>query len=79
MLLNIIKPKEFEAPPVEMNQIAQTSVLFSRRRAALEARDREGAKILKQSKSLGKPDFVTDQITTERLEAEMGIVEKEGT
>ena len=79
-LLEILRPKVVEAAPIEINQIAQTSALFSRRRAALEAKDREEAKILKQSTNLGKPDFVTDKTTTERLEAELGIEkeEKEG-
>jgi hypothetical protein len=72
-LLDIIRPKVVEAAPIELNQIQQTSALFSRRRSALEQRDREDAKILKQAVHLGKPDFVTDQITTERLEQELGI------
>lgn len=76
MLLNIIKPKEYEAPLIEMNQVATSSALFSRRRAALEAKDREEAKILKQSTNLGRPDFVTDDVTTKRLETELGIEEK---
>jgi|SRR5665213_539271 len=79
-LLDILKPKTYEAPPVELNQIATTSAIFGRRRAALEAKDREEAKILRSSKNLGKPDFITDSITTERLEHELGIseAEKEG-
>ena len=35
-LVSIVKPKEVEAPPVEINQIQASSALFSRRRAALE-------------------------------------------
>jgi hypothetical protein len=79
-LIQILKPSVSEAPPVEINQIATTAALFSRRRAALEAKDREEAKILKSSKNLGRPDFATDDITTERLEHELGIseAEKEG-
>ena len=79
-LLEILKPKTYESAPVELNQIASTSAIFGRRRAALEAKDREEAKILRSSKNLGKPDFTTDSITTEQLEHELGIseAEKEG-
>lgn len=77
-LVNILQPKVVESAPIEINQLQQTSALFSRRRAALEAKDREDARILKQSTNIGKPDFVTDKITTERMEAELGIEEKEG-
>lgn len=71
-LLSIIRPKVYEAPAVELNPVIQTSGLFSRRRAALEAKDREEAKILRNSTNLGKPD---DSIA--KLETELGIEEKE--
>ena len=47
-LLNIINPKVVEAQPQEIQPVVQTSALFSRRRAALEIRDREEAKILRR-------------------------------
>ncbi len=72
VLLGIIKPKVYEAPAAELNPVMQTSALFSRRRAALESKDREEAKILRSSTVLGKPD---DRLAT--LENELGI-EKEG-
>ncbi|SRR6266567_1605805 len=77
-LLNILQPKAIEAAPIELNSIQQSSALFSRRRAALEAKDREEAKILRNSTSLGKPDFVNNdnESSTNQLEEELGI-EKE--
>jgi hypothetical protein len=60
-----------------MNQIAQSSALFSRRRAALEARDRQEAQILSEKKHLGVPDKLRD-ISVEGLEKELGVEEKEG-
>jgi hypothetical protein len=76
-LLDIVKPKTYEAPPVELNQIAQSSALFSRRRAALEERDRQQAAILKQSKNLGKPDGVdiNSSKSIDELEKELQINE----
>lgn len=71
-LLNIIKPKVYEAPAQELAPVMQTSALFSKRRAALEAKDREEARILRSSTNIGKPD---DKI--EKLESELGIAEKE--
>jgi hypothetical protein len=69
-LLQILNPKVQEAAPVEVNQIAQSSALFSRRRAVLEARDREEAKIKKMSPNIGKPDNLKD---INELEKELGI------
>lgn len=84
-LLDIVKPKIFEAQPVELNQIAQSSALFSRRRAALEQRDREEAKILIEKKHLGVPDKlrevspvpITGANSVESLEKQLGVEEKE--
>lgn len=73
-LLSIIKPKVIEAAPIELNQIQQSSAIFSRRRAALEVRDREEARILQEAKHLGKPDDKLVEINN--LEHELGI-EKE--
>ena len=69
-LLEILRPKVAEAAPVEINQLQQSSALFSRRRAALEAKDREEAKILRNSTVLGKSD---DNIA--KLEKELGVEE----
>ncbi len=74
-LLNILQPKVVESVPVELNPVTQTAGLFSRRRAALEAKDRHDAQILAGSKSLGKPDIEALKNINE-LEAELGI-EKE--
>ena len=75
-LLDIIKPKTVEAAPVELNQIAQSSALFSRRRAALEAKDKAEAQILRNSTALGKPDIEATKNINE-LERELGV-ESEG-
>lgn len=78
-LLNIIHPKVVEQPVVELSPIQQTSGLFSRKRAVLEQRDREEAKILRQSKNLGVPDNIkVSEVSTkiEELEHELGIEEK---
>ena len=72
-LLNIIKPKVYEAPSQEIVPIVQAGGLFSRRRAALEARDREQAKILQEAKHLGKPDNLKD---ISKLEEGLGIEEE---
>lgn len=80
-LLSIIKPKAYEAPTVELNPIIQTSGLFSRKRAAMEAKDREEARILRQSTNLGKPDDMLREVGKDsilsKLETELGIEEKE--
>jgi hypothetical protein len=67
-LINIVNPKTIEAAPVEINPISQTSTLFSKRRAALEARDRIEAQILAEKKHIGVPDK-----SIENLEKELGI------
>lgn len=80
-LLSIIHPKIVEQPVIEMNPVIQTSGLFSRRRAALEERERQEAKIIREGKHLGKPDNlkdierVSEDVTN--LEKELGIEEKE--
>lgn len=75
-LLNIIQPKVIpEQPVVEMNSLQQTSALFSRRRAALEASERESAKIVKSSTNLGKPDGIKE---IEKLEKELNVEEEKG-
>lgn len=73
-LLSIIKPKTFETVPVELNPVTQTAGIFSRRRAVLEAKDREEARILQEGKHLGKPD--DKLVLIEKLEKELGVEEK---
>jgi hypothetical protein len=74
-LVAIVKPKEIEAPPVEINQIAQSSSLFSRRRAALEEADRVKAKIEAEKKFVGLPDYLkdVDDKGITKLERELGV------
>jgi hypothetical protein len=80
-LINILQPKIVEIQPVEINPVAQSSALFSRRRAALEAKDREEAKILAMKQHVAVPDIKlgnakgTDP-TVESLEQELGVEEK---
>lgn len=76
-LLSIVRPKVYEAPPVEMQPLANTAGLFSRRRAVLEERDRLAAKTLVESKNIGKPDNLKDIEPIAKLEEELGITEKE--
>src|SRR6266511_880053 len=75
-LLSIIKPKVYEAPPQELVPVVNTSGLFSRKRAALEARDREEARILSQGQNLGRPNESLKDI--EKLEQELDVSEIEG-
>jgi tRNA/tmRNA/rRNA uracil-C5-methylase (TrmA/RlmC/RlmD family) len=76
-LLNIINPKVVEAAPVEINSIIQTSGTWARRRAALEAKDREEAKILAHSKNVGRPDSVVTNVDNiSQLEKELGVEEE---
>lgn len=74
ILINIFQPKPIEAAPIEYNQIQSSSALFSRRRAALETKDREEARILKSSTHLGKPDIAPTKNINE-LEKELGVDE----
>jgi len=67
-LLNIINPKVIEAAPVEVKPFNQSAGLFSKRRAAKEEADRQEAKILKESKFIGRSDDVIS-----KLENELGI------
>jgi hypothetical protein len=80
-LLSIVHPKVIEQPVVELNPVIQTSGLFSRRRAALEERGRQEAKIIKEAKHLGQPDALKNVANVakdvENLEKELGIEEKE--
>ena len=84
-LVSIVKPKTVEAAPVEIAPVQQSSALFSRRRAALEEKDRQEAFIIAQQKHLANPDSkfarntapitgaINDQI--QQLEKELGVEE----
>ena len=82
-LVSIMSPKAVESPPVEINQIQQSSALFSRRRQALEERDRQEAKILSERKNVGLPDNMrytsgtNVPVSINELERELGVDEKE--
>ncbi len=82
-LLRIVSPKAYETPPaVEINPVIQTSGLFSRRRQALEERDRQEARILAEKKHVAMPDIINpnkDNIlnSISKLEDELGVMEKE--
>ena len=79
ILIELIKPKTMESVPVEIQPVAQSSALFSRRRSALEAQDRERARILKEGRNIGQPDNIikpTAHQTIDELEKELGVVEE---
>ena len=78
-LISILKPKEIEAAPIEVNPLQQTATLFSRKRAMLEERDRLAAKTYKDSTNIGKPDIPQQVITSaiDKLEQELGVTEGE--
>lgn len=70
-LLNILQPKVVESAPQEIVPLIQAGGTFARRRAALETRDRESARIINESKNIGRPDSI------EKLEKELGVNEIE--
>src|SRR6266704_179704 len=77
ILIEIVKPKTYETPAVEIQPIQQTSALFSRRRTALEAQDRERARILQEGRNIGPPDNIIKTAaakTIDELEEELGVV-----
>ena len=87
-LLSIVKHKEVEQAPVEIAPVQQSSALWTRRRAALEEKDRQEAFIIAQAKHLAKPDRMPvrpadsvhiDNIgipqSVEQLEKELGVEE----
>lgn len=82
-LLNIVKPKVFEAPVKHIEPLAATGMTFARRRAALESRDKEVARTMRDSKFVAAPDGVKVSSlkplsvtqTTSELEEELGINE----
>ena len=77
-LLSIIKPKEYEASPIAIEPIVTTAGLFSRRRAALEAKDRHEAQILREKKYVAIPDNEIEEANKkiEELESELGVKEE---
>lgn len=79
-LMAILKPAVYEAPATVLEPIATTAGNFARRRAILEAKDREEASVIKNSKHLAKPDSVLADkknisivSSIENLEAELNI------
>ena len=83
-LVRIVSPKVTEAAPQEIAPVAQSSMLFSRRRAALEEKDRQEAFIIAQKKHLAIPDLpsnpratgvITNIQSVEELEKELGVEE----
>lgn len=73
-LLNLIKPKTYESPAIELQPSAPVGNLFSQRRKALEARDREAARVLRDSTVIGKSDDqLKDLGNIENLEKELEI------
>lgn len=76
-LLNLLKPKVYEQPAQELAPIAPKLAMFSRRKAALEAADREKARTLANSRNIGTPDNNPNQVkdNIEKLEAELGVKE----
>lgn len=76
-LLNLIKPKTYESPAIELQPSAPVASIFSRRRSALEAADREKARVLRDSTVIGKSDDqlknLTHDQTIDELEKELEI------
>jgi|SRR6266576_2955531 len=79
-LLNILRPNVIEAEKtIEIKPLLQHSALFSRKRAALEERDRLAAQTLKNSTNIGKPDITINNPVNndiESLEEELGVEEE---
>ena len=77
-LINILQPKAVEAAPIEINPLQQSSALFSRRRAALEEKDRQAAQVLAMKKHIAVPDSlikIKSNISVDDLEKELGVEE----
>ena len=77
-LIEIVKPKPPEITRVISGQPVSLPVAtsFSRRRAILENRDREAAKVIKESPFVAKPDDPRDRTidnAVEELERELNI------
>ena len=79
-LISLVNPKVLESPATVIQPIQVSAGLFSRRRAAAEARDRESARIEKLSPNIGRSDIGNDiksnsqtTMTTEELEDSLAI------
>ena len=85
-IVKIVSPKVVEAAPVEINQVQQSSALFSRRRAELEKKDRAEALIIAQKRHVAMPDDIVKEysisdeknkvmssLSVEQLEKELGV------
>lgn len=79
-LLSLLKPKVYEQPAVELQSMAPVATVFSRRRAALEQRDREAARVMVNSSVVGIPDKGSREQSIQQLEQQLNINEdaKEG-
>lgn len=78
-LLNILQPKVFESSATELEPILPKATTFSKRRAALEQRDRLEAQLKQSSPFIGKKDDdknVAIVTSIENLEQELSIGEK---
>lgn len=88
-LIDILKPKVVEAAPIVLENMAGQSSLFSRRRAALEERDRLEAQVATSSTYIKKPDDQLRKVapisglnpaqqdqSIEKLETELGVQEQ---
>ncbi len=76
-ILSLVRPKVYEAPPQEITPIVATAGIFSRKRAALEERDRLEAQIKQQSTNIGRPDIKPVIKDIEKMEVELGINQEE--
>ena len=83
ILIDIVSPKKIESTPVEFQPLAVPAGTFAKRRAALEAKERETARIIQDSKNLGRPDNLNKLVPDinqsndiNELEAQLGIAEE---
>lgn len=80
-LLSILQPKAFEAVTTELEPMLPKATTFSKRRAALEQRDRLEAQLKQSSPFIGKKDEDKDiaiATSIDNLEQELSIGEKNG-
>lgn len=81
-LISLLKPKVYEAAPIEIPSAQPTAGLWSRRKRMLEDQDRNRAKILRESPLVGQPDniklvnrTVEQTANIAKLEEETGIIQ----
>lgn len=67
-LLGLIKPKAYESPATELQSLQPPLALWSKRKAALEAADKESVRLAKSSPLVARPDAIIN-----KLEQELGI------